>query len=46
MTAIVHFSALPRAFAHGYYFAIYLNVAVKILTLGSNVAVALAGSLV
>ena len=39
-------SALPRARAHAHYFARYLTVTVKIRTLGGNVAVALAGSLV
>ena len=39
-------SALPRARAHVHYFVRYLIVTVKILTLGSNVVVALAGSLI
>ena len=39
-------SALPRARVRVHYFARYLTVMVKIRTLGSNVAVALAGSLV
>ena len=39
-------SALPRARARAHYFVRYLNVLVKISTLGSNVSVALAGSLV
>ena len=39
-------SALLRARVHAHYFARYLTVTVKIHILGSNVAVALAGSLV
>ena len=39
-------SALLRACVHVHYFGCYLTVTVKIFTLGSNVAVALAGSLV
>ena len=39
-------SALLRAHVRAHYFARYLTVTVKILTLGSNVAVALAGSLI
>ena len=39
-------SAISHARAHAHYFARYLTVTVKIRTLGSNVAVALAGSLV
>ena len=39
-------SDLPRARAHAYYFARYFTVMVKIRTLGINVAVALASSLV
>ena len=39
-------SALPRAHAHVHYFTRYLTVTVNIRTLGSNFAVALAGSLV
>ena len=38
--------ALLRTRVHGHYFAGYLTVTVKICTLGRNVAVALAGSLV
>ena len=38
--------AIPHARAHAHYFARYLTVTVKIHTLGSNVAVALAGYLV
>ena len=38
-------SALPCARVRAHYFARYLTVTVKILTLGSIVAVALAGSL-
>ena len=39
-------SDLLRARAHAHYFVRSLNVTVKIHTLGSNVAVALPGSLV
>ena len=39
-------SALTRARVRAYYFARYLAVTVKICTLGSNVALALAGSLI
>ena len=39
-------SALPHVFTHAHYFARYLTVTVKIRILGSNVKVALAGSLV
>ena len=39
-------SALPRACARAHHFARYLTVTVKIRTLGSNVAVAIAGYLV
>ena len=41
-------SALPRARvrARVHYFARYLTITVKIRTLGSNVAVSLAGSLI
>ena len=39
-------STLPRAHMCAHYFTRYLTVMVKICTLGSNVAVALAGSLV
>ena len=39
-------SALLCARAHVHYFACYLTVTVKILSLVSNVAVAIAGSLV
>ena len=39
-------SALLHARTRTHYFACYLTVTVKIHTLGSNVAVALAGSLV
>ena len=38
-------SALPRARVRAHYFARYLTVTVNILTLGSNVAVVLAGFL-
>ena len=37
---------LLRAHVHAHYFACYSNVTVNICTLGSNVIVALAGSLV
>ena len=39
-------STLPHMRARAHYFARYLTVTVKIRTLGSNVVVALAGSLV
>ena len=39
-------SALPHAHARAHYFSRYLMITVKIRTLGSNVAVALSGSVV
>ena len=45
--AVTGFVSSPvRARAHAHYFARYLTVTVKIRTLGSNVPVVLAGSLV
>ena len=46
MTVNGFVSALSRAFAHAHYFSRYLTVRFKIRTIGSNIVVALAGSLV